>query len=527
MKVLFAAILSVLIAASLLTAWMSPDMSSDVPVLYWATDANPARVDQIEGFERWLVRSGYVKPGDEHKPLEQRRPICIVRTDTSNNDPTKKIIQGVSGVGDDLMSVATFGGEINYFHSIGLLADVTDEARRLGFGLEHTWPVSVPGVLLSDTLGRKRLCAFPANVFHQECVVNKAIFEKYGLPIPPRRWTFEEFEEQGKRFVEAANRGKKRQDVFFADFLSTPVLAMSMGLPTYNETLTACIMDDARYARAVRLKMKWTFEDHILPAPADWDAMTTGAASLQGGFSLFANGTFGMVWTGRYALCELRKFGSLRLSVSEPPNGGFPVVAVGTFATGVYAGSRHKDLAMLFLAFQASEDFNMQIVRSGDSLPPDPKYCETSEFLHPADHPEEWGLHEAFADAARQIGVSPDVSPFLAPGTADRIRSTEEDSAMSRVISPEQAGRNIARRVNGEIRRTVAENPKLRPRYETLLARQWQIDERVGVWKQIESLKSRGEPVPEAVAAKARKIPMAWIESPFYRRYYQYKGWVE
>ena len=46
-------------AATLLT---EPDMRSDVPVIYWATDPNPARVQQVVDFHDWLVENGHTTP---------------------------------------------------------------------------------------------------------------------------------------------------------------------------------------------------------------------------------------------------------------------------------------------------------------------------------------------------------------------------------------------------------------------------------------------------------------------------------
>ena len=43
-------------AATLLT---EPDMASDVPVIYWSTDPNPARIKQVDQFHEWLVESGH------------------------------------------------------------------------------------------------------------------------------------------------------------------------------------------------------------------------------------------------------------------------------------------------------------------------------------------------------------------------------------------------------------------------------------------------------------------------------------
>ncbi len=52
------------------------------------------------------------------------------------------------------------------------------------------------------------------------------------------------------------------------------------------------------------------------------------------------------------------------------------------------------------------EDYNMQIVRDGDALPPNPKYVETDAFKRPPDYPNEWGCHEVHSEAAQTIAIT-------------------------------------------------------------------------------------------------------------------------
>ena len=85
MKYLLLAILVLLIASSILTAYYIPDSRSPVPVIRWVTDNNPARIEQIRLFNDW--------------EKQDNRPPGLLRLDVTNADPTKKIIQSVSGVG--------------------------------------------------------------------------------------------------------------------------------------------------------------------------------------------------------------------------------------------------------------------------------------------------------------------------------------------------------------------------------------------------------------------------------------------
>ena len=58
---------------------------SSVPMLYWVTDANPARGPQMAAFERWMVDNGYGR--------------VTMAVDSNNTGEMKVIIQSTSGVG--------------------------------------------------------------------------------------------------------------------------------------------------------------------------------------------------------------------------------------------------------------------------------------------------------------------------------------------------------------------------------------------------------------------------------------------
>ena len=486
MKYVFLAIAVILVAASVGTALMAPDARSEVPVIHWVTDANPARKEQIDRFHAWLRRNDY--------------PRMELRLDTANRDVAKMIIQGVSGVGGTIMDVWT-GSGMRYFHQVGLLTDVTDWAKELGFDPSHTYKSMEPEITLN---GRQYM--FPCNVCAHNYWINRATLRKHGQPLPPAQWDFDTFERMGKAFVDAANPPGKRRTVFYANQVNMNVCRRGLGLSVFNETLTACTLDDPRNVQVLKRVHKWTYQDRILPSAADRESFATesgyGGATLQ----LFNSGNYAMFWMGRYALIQLRKFGSLELAVAEPPHGGFRNTSTGTRAAAVYVGAKHRELAKYFLAFLASKDYNMQIVADADALPPNPRYTETEEFLRPQAYPNEWGCHERFSQAAKTIAIGGSYSPFAVPSAVIRIERETNEGFMAGIHSAEETAELAAKRINDEIRRTLAEKPKLLPLYETLCERQKQIDQR---------------------RSEGRKVPLAWIDNPFHRRYYQAQGWAE
>jgi multiple sugar transport system substrate-binding protein len=517
MKYLFLACFLALVGASYATYTWQPDAQTDKPVIYWVTDANPARREQVRLFGEWLAKNNY--------------PEIELRLDMANSDRTKKIIQGVSGVAGDVQDQGG-GADMRYFRAIGLNTDVTDAARRLGFGLDKTYPVLETELAIEQD-GELRQYQFPCNVNAHLLFVNRDTLRQHGQPLPPMRWTVEEFERLGKQFVEAANRGLPRRTVFYADQLDPSVLRNSYGGSRFNETATRCTTDSEATRLAWSKIYQWTYQDRILPNAADKASFTVESGYGGQSAQLFtsedaARGQYAMMWTGRYLLIEFRKYDAVRKArgqapidygVSEPPHAGFPNTGVGTRAAMVYAGGKHKDLAEYFLAFLASAEYNMQIVKDGDALPPNPAFTKSEEYLRPAEYPNEWDVHGPFAVAALDIAIGTQYSPFILQATADRYENDERDKYMNHLKSVEDAARDAAAVINAEIDLTLRENPSLREEYDRLAQNQAKID---ALKARLDGLEAANEPIPDDA-----KIPLDLIENPFHRTYYQAKGWVK
>jgi ABC-type glycerol-3-phosphate transport system substrate-binding protein len=495
MKTLFAILLAILVAAAIYTERSLPDAQTAVPVLYWVTDANPARTEQIRTFRQWLKRNGH--------------PDIELRVDTVNSAPEKVVVQGVSGVCADLVDHSG-GGSMRFRQAVGIIEDITDDAKRLGFDVSKTYPVMEPELTVNG-----RQFAFPCNVTCDLLWVNREVFTKVGMDPPPRRWTLEEFERCGKELVAKANDPGKLQRVFFISDVNVDGLARSMGSSTFNETQTACVISNEAYRKAMALRYTWTYKDHLIPTASEQGSFSTMAGYGGSGWALFGRGNYAMVAGGRYLLIQFRTFSDERreegkppmsLSVSEYPHGGMPYSPAFTRATAVYAAGPRKDLSKLFMAFLASEDYNMNIVNDADSLPPNPAFTRIPEFLRPADYPEEWGCHEAFAESMGTIAVPAEFSPFVLDVVVETIQKEESDKYMNDKLTLDETLAQMQARINDEIARSLVEDAAKRPLHAQGVARQ----------KEIDALRAANQPVP-----------LSWITNPYLRRWYQFKGWAD
>lgn len=541
MRIFFAICAVMLLAAGALTYLTQPEKQTEVPIIYWVIDPAPARPEQIGLFHKWLMEKGHgitheirtmtelaafrrlkwseniraaitegnpagerifaKETGEADLPMTVVTPPVEMRLDSASNDLYKKLVQGVSGVAGDVIEGYNGGQQMQFLASGGMLTDVTESAKQYGFTPDRTYPALVPSLYYEG-----KQYAFPRNVAQVMYWVNKETFAKFNQPLPPARWTIETFAERGKAYVAAANQGESRRQWFFADRAMKEELRRSLGVDTFNETMTACTLDDPRSAQVLSLIYQWTYTDHILPSAADRASFDTAGGWGGQSFQLFKSGRYALFASGRWALMLFRKFGAMELGVVEPPYGTMPCTTLSGGQSTVFAASKNRTFAELFLGYMADEDYNMQIIRSGDALPPNPIYTQTEEFLRPKDYPNEWGTHEMWANAARDIAIVQSFSPFVLPITVQRYDRDAEDDVMNNLLTPEQAVRKLADSVNTEIARTVRESEKLRARYEECMVLQRQIDE---------------------ARTAGRKVPAAWIKNPFHLRWYAYQGWLE
>lgn len=417
----------------------------------------------------------------------------------SNSDDTKKVIQSVSGVGGDLMD--TSGESMRLLQAMGVLKDLTAVARERGFGPDSTYEAVVPDLMVDG-----RQYRYPANVGTGMMWVNVDLLRRYGLEPPPTRWTWDDFEQLGVAFKAAANPPdtppSKRK--YLASDVNLNGMVRGIGVDPLNETLTSSALNDPRFVLTLETRKRWIFDLNILPSRDDIAAAATqqgyGGSALQ----LFGREQYAIVPGGRWLLVQLRRFTHLReLDVVEPPHHTLPVTPIQTRAVVLYAGSRHPELATLFLEFLASDAYNRTIIEDGDAMPPNPALTRSEAFRNPPQFPHEHGLHDRFAAAAKTIAVPTAYSPYILPSIVHREFYRSQEAFFSGRLTAEQAAARAAANLDRAIIAHVRRRPELWSSYTLGLARQRVIDR----------LKAEGQP-----------LPAAWIQNPVHRAYYQHLG---
>ncbi len=515
MKYIFLGSFFVLLLSSFGTWLAKPGQSTDKPVLYWVTDPNPVRSSQVDAFHEWMKDN---IPKEDHYEL---------RVDSANNNKSKKIIQSVSGVGGDIMDIATASGDMQYFRQMNIIHDLTDLAKEMGFGVDKTYASVAPALQVD---GHQYM--FPCNVYANMYWVNLKTLEEFNIQLPKDSWTFADFERTALRLRENAKKKfpeMRHNRYFLASHIEEQTMMRNWGIDYMNETLTDSMANHPAFEKTLALKHKWTYDLHILPSSADRASIDSSEATHGGsGPALFRSGNFAMHLSGRWALTQFRQwkpdpqaesqeskpgrpwFSEMKVAILPPPHDGYQNTTAGSRAAVMYSGydQRRKKLAAYFFKFLASKSYNLTIVDSADAIPPTPEFTELEEYKNPAKYPNEKGIHEAYSNALKEYGILMTHSPFISASYVKTEFGNASESVMAvpSKYSPEEAAQIAYEQISKRIQQNLIENAGLNPLYKKLKKDQETID---------------------ALKAAGKKIPRALIKNRFYLGYYEAKGMLE
>ena len=463
MKFLFVISFLVLAGLSVLAVATLPEKRSDVPLLYWTSDPNPARGPQIAAFEKWLVDYGF--------------GAASLKLDSNNAGVMKIIIQSASGCASDMVDM--YGGaQVRQLVSAGVLMDVTDLAKQYGFDLTHTYSAVEQEITVNG-----RQYSFPCNLSDTPLTINKALLEREHLPAAKFDWTWDEF----LQWCLAVRKTDGGRVTRFAVYPFGPEkLWVTNGGSMFNETMTRCVANCAQDREASAFYYSLMFKHKVIPTPVD--IASTAAQEGYGGSLLQWPGHELVVGVaiGRYGLIQLRRFPNFAPDVALFPHKVMPMQQVGSRSAGINAGTRNPEYAARFLQYLASDTYNRLIVEDADAMPPNPKITETEEYLRPKKWPGEHGAHEEYARSVREYGVGYEYSPFVKADVVARTLAKYVSGLDSNALSVDQAHRALEDEINRELRLTVERDRKLAERYR----------EAVKVQSRIDELKAAGKPVP-------------------------------
>jgi ABC-type glycerol-3-phosphate transport system substrate-binding protein len=467
MKRLFGANLGVLVLLSLLARWIQPPPDGK---LVWVSDDNPRRKEQIALFDKEQ------SAGNLNVPGVAPHPPTGLKLDPNNGGMEKVIVQSLGGVGLDLFDCYN-ANQLSAYVRSGVALDVTEALKARGLSIADVWPGVRPCFVYDG-----HAYGWPTNAGVNAIWINRALFEKAGVPLPARKpWTWSEFLPVAQKLTQRDAEGHVIQYGFLADWenLWTTCL-LQWGGHFYSLDGTRCILDSSESIAGVQFAHDLIYKYHIMPSPVEETSLSGQGGWGQGTIKWFGADKGVMALGGRWWLCTLRdqthpvqdgtQPPTLRLTAVECPHGPLRLFWGYGRATLVNATSPRAKEALDFLVYMSRKPYNDLIDAQADALAPVKKYCDTPEYFHDPRYPE-----EDYNDVWRSVmdvGLPEETSPFVDGQAVQNILNVQLDLVKNDQKSAADALHTATQKINAEIRKMVAQDTTLRRRYEKTLRKE-------------------------------------------------------
>jgi len=445
MKRIFLGILTGLVVLSVVAWRLKPAPMEGKTPLVWVSDDNPVRREQIEIFNR----------------LHPKYQLAL---DPNNTGTQKIIVQSLAGIGPDIFDI--YGRWSMYmFAEAGMVMDITDVARKRGFGLKDTWP-EVRSTISID--GRQY--GYPCNLCGTVLLYNKNVFDKYKVPYPPKGpWRWDDLVKIAKKLTHQKIDGSGFDSfgLIGADYYN---LLIQNGASVYDKKGVYCVMDSPRAVEAIQFYYDLMFKYHVMPTPEDMVLMGGEGGWGAGTLKWFGSERVAMIYGARWQLITFRKYPDLRIGATHLPFKRVDTNLVNSRFAAVNKNSKHVEGALVFLKYLAGREYSMHLLECTDSMPGNPIYA-TEKNMDDPEHPEE-DFNAIFPEAIRK-GKPMEISRLINPFQAGRTIQRHLDLMNSKVKSAKQACRDITDEINRGIEKNLARFPKYRQTFKELTGKDW------------------------------------------------------
>ena len=445
--------------------WRPADDLGGRTKLIWVSDNNPARTDQINTFNR-------------------ENPQYKLELDPNSRGLEKVLLQCSSGVGPDVIDVYD-GGELQTYVEAGVLADITDDANKLGFGLGSSWP-TMAGEISVD--GRQY--SYPCNIGTMIIIYNKNVFDFYGVPYPSAVSTWDDLIKLAQR-VSTGGTGRPGPNgpIFGISQLTWQEFFSSQHGEYFDAFGRLAILHNPLLKRAFEQHRDLIFKYHLSPTSIELASMSGQGGWGAASFTQFAANRFAMIVSGEYSLIAfgrdyheqmdaLKAAGKTMQDVTDPlarpmrlgsmrlPG---PFCRLGARSAGINAYSHNRQGALAFLKYLAGPDYAAITNGAFDNLPGNNRYANLG-FPTQSTDLDEIGLHQTSVQAMA-FGYSKRKSPFLLEREVEEvlggeISRLESDPTLDIDMLVQDAQRQLVRL----LQRNLSHDPALKKLYLQSLA---------------------------------------------------------
>ena len=435
---------------ALALATLEKDDDEGVVTLYWSTDPNPARNLQIQTFEAMY-------------------PGIRVKVDPgAMTDPTKLLMQCATGVGPDLIDLYTLEMMIT-FAEAGILLDLTPYASAMGFGPESTYPAIQPRLFYEG-----RQYRYPCNVWVNCIIYNRALFDEFDIPYPRQGWTWDDFVDTAAQFLDRRD-SEGRRVLPLANWAPDQIvmdLMAARGASFFDEDGLRSLLDAPEAIQALQQYHDLMHVHGVLPTPAETVSLAT-QGGWGGGLNWFATGRAAMISIGRWFTILLPNYPALHgnLGTVQLPRlpGQDSIAICGARGAGINVKSPHRQEALLFLQYLATEAYGSIIVEGGDALPPNPKLARSGADLVTPIVPDP-EFHQSYVDAIENA-TAMTFSSFIDPMLVNVWYLEAIQRVENKVQTPATAFSVMAAEINERIQTNLQRRSDLQRKFETVTGR--------------------------------------------------------
>lgn len=434
----------------------APDTSGKTRIV-WVSDNNPARREQIDTFNKL-------------------HPDLNLVLDYSNNDTQKTLVQASSGVGADIFNASA--PAIQAFANAGIMMDVTEEAKEMGFSFDDAWPAVRNEI---SYLGRQY--SYPCNAGSDILIYNKNVFDRLGVPYPQKLMSWEDLFALGQQI-----RERSKGHIYGIGNLGWGYFFGSLKGQFFSEDGTQLLINTDLMRRAFETHKDCLFKYKIMPTTVELNALSGQGGFGAGVINQFAAGRFGMITIGQWSIIGFRRQYRdqmekiarwekedpatrgprpevIRLGSAMLPHfaGMKPSYLVGTRSAPINADSHVKEGALKFLQYLAGPEYARLINKEADNLPGNPKYANLG--VEPG--PPELGrleMHENSVDSMA-YGYPMGDSPFMLISDVYRVL-TDQVSRME--TNPDLKVEEMLQTAQNELERLMQRNLSRDPRLKEL-----------------------------------------------------------
>ncbi len=466
---------------SLLVWWSIPKPGTDGKThLSWLSWNGPERICQAEEFNKL-------------------NPDCKLTIDPDNGGVTKVVVQCSANMGGDIIDFVN-QENIQTYVDAGILKDITDDAKEMGFGLD-TVPESCHPAIRIKVLDKNgniqyRQFAYPMNIVDNYIIYNKDIFDKYKVPYPPKDLTWEKYIEIAKKLTIYQDKDDRIPLIFGARGASLKTIIWEKGGRIMNRDGTRCLLNSKEAVDSLCFFHDLIYKYKVEPTATMSSGVTTSNGK-KASYSWLADGRLAMAFGARWYLMMMRPYFRNRQKeidawkqahpdekiYSGPKPYRFGACQVPRFKNGprytdcggrnvaINAASPNAGKALKFLQYAAGKDYAKQIIDVADCKPPNKKFHK-KELFYSREYPEEKEIHDMSIEAGK-YGRMEELSPLI-----DNITVTREFKELSAKIqsNPHLTRKGIqeladysAGKINRRIAENIRKNKRLHLFYEKIL----------------------------------------------------------